>query len=59
MKLFPVLEGVNVMPNTLVKSAKYNDNKVVLLLKHGQTVSIFNITLKLYSNISFVNQIAS
>ncbi|XP_032886261.1 apoptosis-inducing factor 1, mitochondrial isoform X2 [Amblyraja radiata] len=31
-------EGVNVMPNTLVKSAKYNDNKVVLLLKHGQTI---------------------
>ncbi|XP_078268399.1 apoptosis-inducing factor 1, mitochondrial isoform X2 [Rhinoraja longicauda] len=31
-------EGVNVMPNVLVKSAKYEDNKVVLLLKQGQTI---------------------
>ncbi|XP_072126597.1 apoptosis-inducing factor 1, mitochondrial isoform X2 [Mobula birostris] len=31
-------EGVNVMPTTVVKSAKYKDNKVVLQLKDGQTM---------------------
>ncbi|XP_062916676.1 apoptosis-inducing factor 1, mitochondrial isoform X1 [Mobula hypostoma] len=31
-------EGVNVMPATVVKSAKYKDNKVVLQLKDGQTM---------------------
>ncbi|XP_072914531.1 apoptosis-inducing factor 1, mitochondrial isoform X2 [Hemitrygon akajei] len=31
-------EGVNVMPATVVKSAKYKDNKVVLQLKDGQTI---------------------
>uniref|UniRef100_A0A4W3H6M6 Apoptosis-inducing factor 1, mitochondrial n=1 Tax=Callorhinchus milii TaxID=7868 RepID=A0A4W3H6M6_CALMI len=31
-------EGVNVMPNTFVKSAKYIGGKVVLTLKGGQTI---------------------
>ncbi|XP_069749550.1 apoptosis-inducing factor 1, mitochondrial isoform X3 [Narcine bancroftii] len=31
-------EGVNVMPKSVVKSAKYKDNKVVLQLKDGQTI---------------------
>ncbi|XP_067903818.1 apoptosis-inducing factor 1, mitochondrial isoform X1 [Heterodontus francisci] len=31
-------EGVNVMPNTVVKSAKYQDKKVILKLKDGQTI---------------------
>ncbi|XP_043560419.1 apoptosis-inducing factor 1, mitochondrial [Chiloscyllium plagiosum] len=31
-------EGVNVMPNTVVKSAKYQDNKVILKLKDGQII---------------------
>ncbi|XP_072361287.1 apoptosis-inducing factor 1, mitochondrial isoform X3 [Scyliorhinus torazame] len=31
-------EGVNVRPNTVVKSAKYQDKKVILKLKDGQTI---------------------
>ncbi|XP_038630808.1 apoptosis-inducing factor 1, mitochondrial isoform X2 [Scyliorhinus canicula] len=31
-------EGVDVRPNTVVKSAKYQDKKVILKLKDGQTI---------------------